>query len=465
MGYVLSHLEHADDMVLLSRSWQGLQRQLDRLAEWCALNFLRVNGLKSAAMIFGPISPYPSRRPTSCLTLSGEQVPWRSQHKYVGIWFDSTTRDIFRAHYEHKHAAAAFVYWKTILGCDLYVGRGRLPPDVACQLYYALIDCHLTHGCDIMLDVDSVSFAWLENLNRAILRRMLGVGTRSGIPQLYSELGIYPLAVRRLELALRYLKYLVPLGETHLAKKALLEADHLRRRGKASWMGDLAHVMRDLPFDLPRLPSLANLSVNVCDGLIESLRTGAKQWILDQVNTRISTPLLHNRLEPFEKGPSKVVPICRRHYLTRVSHTEHRLALTRLLCASFFFRGLRSHPESLPEDILMCRKCGDAYETPGHVFMQCMSRETVEARVELRQMLAVRYGVVLEHGMPTREEAEARMRELIFNWNTVVPMARFIYRVCRSWKWFGRKLPTMVTEVAPNSDDEWEDADEDGFED
>ncbi|KAJ7059406.1 hypothetical protein C8F01DRAFT_1084600 [Mycena amicta] len=58
-----------------------------------------------------------------------------------------------------------------------------------------------------------------------------------------------------------------------------------------------------------------------------------------------------------------------------------------------------------------------------------MSRETVEARVELRQMLAVRYGVVLEHGMPTREEAEARMRELIFNWNTVVPMARFIYRL------------------------------------
>ncbi|KAJ7070080.1 hypothetical protein C8F01DRAFT_1115175 [Mycena amicta] len=101
--------------------------------------------------------------------------------------------------------------------------RRTSSPDIACQLYYALRDCHLMHGCDVMLDVDPRSFAWLDDLNRAILRRMLGVGSRSGIPQLYSELGIYPLKVRRLELALRYLKYLVGLPSTHLARKAAEE--------------------------------------------------------------------------------------------------------------------------------------------------------------------------------------------------------------------------------------------------
>ncbi|KAJ7057307.1 hypothetical protein C8F01DRAFT_1256559 [Mycena amicta] len=82
-------------------------------------------------------------------------------------------------------------------------------------------------------------------------------------------------------------------------------------------------------------------------------------------------------------------------------------------------------------------------------------RETVESRIELRKELAEVYGVELGHAPLGREEAETRMQELIFDWNTVVPMARFIYRVCKSWRWFGRRLPTMVSELAPNSDDEW----------
>nr|GAT46238.1 predicted protein [Mycena chlorophos] len=418
MGYALSHLEHADDMVLVSRSWEGLQRQLDQLGTWCRSNLLQVNVLKSGAMIFGPISPRVSRRPARCPTLCGESVPWLSQHKYVGIWFDSTCRDIFRAHYEHKHNAAAYVYWKTILGCDLYVGHGRLPPDVACQLYYALVDPHLTHGCDVMLDVDPVSFAWLDDLNRSILRRILGVGSRSGKPQLYSELGIYPLAVRRAELALHYLRYLTTLPDSHLARKALHEADRLRRKGKSSWTGDLARVLADLPFHIRRLPSLRNLST--------------------------------------QDKPPRRSPLCRRHYLTRVAHTNQCLALTRLLRGSFYFRGLRSDPDKHAPDSLLCRKCGEASETPGHVFLQCRARETVEARIELRDELRRRYGVLLGVLPSTRKAAEDKMRELIFNWETVIPMARFVYRVCKSWRWFGRKLPTMAREMAPDSADEWD---------
>jgi hypothetical protein len=77
--------------------------------------------------------------------------------------------------------------------------------------------------------------------------------------------------------------------------------------------------------------------------------------------------------------------------------------------------------------------------------------------MELRLALADRHRVVLEHGFASRAEAETRMKDLMFDWDTVVPMARFVYRVCRSWRWFGRKLPTMTSELAPDSGDEWED--------
>ncbi|KAJ7196190.1 hypothetical protein GGX14DRAFT_309340, partial [Mycena pura] len=122
-----------------------------------------------------------------------------------------------------------------------------LPPIIDCQLYHALIDCHLTHGCDLIVDVDPVSFALLDDLNHTVLRRILGLGKHSGLPQLYSELGVYPLLVRRLELALRYLAYLLALPSTHLAHKALQDADALRSHGSSSWLGDLAYVVRNLP--------------------------------------------------------------------------------------------------------------------------------------------------------------------------------------------------------------------------
>ncbi|KAJ7207631.1 hypothetical protein GGX14DRAFT_635742 [Mycena pura] len=141
--------------------------------------------------------------------------------------------------------------------------------------------------------------------------------------QLYSELGIYPLRVRRAELALRYLRYLVQLPDQRLAREALQEADRLRRRSTPSWTGDLAIVLRDLPFEMPSLPSLAHLDTARCDGLLGILRQVSRQWIWDSIQwiwdpiqVVVSLPLLHSRREPQEKGTPKVIQLCRRHYCT-----------------------------------------------------------------------------------------------------------------------------------------------------
>src|ERR1700753_1478788 len=117
-------------------------------------------------MIFGPLQGEGARDVAQqALTLNGKEIPWVEEYKYVGVRFTSMTRDIFRRHYERKRETASFVFWKTVLGCNHYVGRGRLPPEVGCQLYYALIDCHLTHACDVALDVDATSFEFLDSIN------------------------------------------------------------------------------------------------------------------------------------------------------------------------------------------------------------------------------------------------------------------------------------------------------------
>ncbi|KAK6969271.1 hypothetical protein R3P38DRAFT_3298591 [Favolaschia claudopus] len=373
-------------------------------------------------MVFGPCQgPGTLDFPTSNLVLGGQPVPWRQEYKYVGVIFNSTTRDIFRSHYKLKHETTAYVFWKTILGCDHYVGRGHLPPEVGRQLYYALIDCHLTHGCDVAIDVDETSF---------ILRRILGVGKRSGIAQLYSELGVYPLRVRRVLLALRYLAYL----------KALYEADRLRNAGQSSWYEDIAIVLRDLPFATPTLPPLADLSSAVLDQLQKQLIIAMKQWVIGSVESMVSIPLLHGRLEPQETGAPRFL------YASDIICQP-------LLCGSFYFRGLRSNPEIHPPASLLCRKCGGALETPGHVLLQCRDVQTVAARDVLKESLMQDFGMTLRASV-SAADAHLLLQELIFDLRTVAPVARFIYRVVRAWRFFGRRLPTMVSELAPDTDDD-----------
>ena len=144
---------------------------------------------------------------------------------------------------------------------------------------------------------------------------------------------------------------------------------------------------------------------------------------------------------------------------------DHRLALTRLLCGSFFLRGLRTDTSAHAPASLLCRKCETAPETPGHVFWQCRAAETVAARVALETTLQQEFNISIAR-VHSSMDGTKLLQALIFDWNTVVPMARFIYKVARSWRGFGRRLPTMVSEMAPDSEGEegWdiESATEDG---
>lgn len=288
-------------------------------------------------------------------------------------------------------------------------------------------------------------------LNKLILRRILGIGRRSGVAQLYSELGVYPLRVRRLELALRYLRYLVGLPASHYAYIAAVEADKLRREHHSSWMGDLALVLGAMPFTMPPLPCFSELTTAACDSLVDLLRTRTRHWVWMTIEDMVSLPLLHRRLEPKENGDSSLNKLCRRHYLSRVPVTDHRLALTRLLCGSFYFRGVHNDLDLFSFDQICCRQCQQAVETPGHVFMVCRAEGTVEARRDLRQTLMREHGHALVR-VSTSDAAEDLMRTLIFDWNTVVPMARFIYKVARYCEWFGRRSLTRTSQLVPDFD-------------
>jgi hypothetical protein len=93
----MSHLEHADDMAIVSYTPEGLQRHLNTFAHWYGDNMLQANTPKSWVMVFGPLP-----RKVPVFKLNGRVV----KYKNVGVTFQSTTRDIFSAHYAAKASTA-----------------------------------------------------------------------------------------------------------------------------------------------------------------------------------------------------------------------------------------------------------------------------------------------------------------------------------------------------------------------
>jgi hypothetical protein len=125
-GVVMSHLEHADDMVVVSYSPQGLQRHLDTFARWCGNNMLEANAEKSWIMVFGPI---PEEIPI--FTLNRDRVRYKDRFCYVGITFQSTARNIFAAHYSAKASTARGTGY-SVLGIEAYIGDFLPRKGVSC---------------------------------------------------------------------------------------------------------------------------------------------------------------------------------------------------------------------------------------------------------------------------------------------------------------------------------------------
>jgi hypothetical protein len=171
VNIVMSHLEHADDMAIVSYSPEGLQRHLETFSHWCGNNLLEANASKSWVMIFGPVP-----RPLPSFNLNGHSIGYTDCFCYVGVTFQSTDRNVFASHYTAKASTARKTGF-SVLGIESYIGN--LPPKEGRLLYMACIDPHLVSGADVIIDVDNKALAFLEKVQTAFLRRLLGLGAYS----------------------------------------------------------------------------------------------------------------------------------------------------------------------------------------------------------------------------------------------------------------------------------------------
>ncbi|KAJ6461898.1 hypothetical protein C8R47DRAFT_993339 [Mycena vitilis] len=420
----MSHLEHADDMAIVSHSAEGLRRHLTTFAHWCGNNLLEANASKSWVMIFGPV---PKLLPV--FTLNGHSIGYTDCFCYVGLTFQSTNRNIFAAHYSAKASTARKTGF-TVLGVESYIGA--LPPKEGRLLYTACMDPHLVSGADVIVDVDDKALALLEKVQTSFLRRLLGLGQYCMRAPLFTELGLIPLRYRRLILALRYLQYLVHLSPAHYARIALEDSFDLYSHGRQGYWMDLTYALRKLQFPV-ELPALPELTAAKCAELGKAVYISAMKYLDSEVKASTRLYLLHNRLEPLEDEAPRKITVILRHYLELVVNSRHRKALTRLLVSQHPLAvermryKQRYHRVMVPRELRLCRFGCREVETVEHGLLLCQKSEAlVECRQEFVDLLKA---VEPRLASLAPWNATTVLRSVIFRRDTVCQVAKFAYKM------------------------------------
>ncbi|KZP11407.1 hypothetical protein FIBSPDRAFT_756733 [Athelia psychrophila] len=372
-------MEQADDTVLVSLSPTGMQRRLLYTEEYSGMKFIDINVPKTRMMVDGIV---PSSVTASTFVLNGVPIQFTSEYTYVGVTFASGHRNIFARHYEKKAVTARGIA-NTIFSVETFIGS--LPPLQGKRLYNSRVDPHLTSACEIVIDIDKTLLAPLQKIQHTYLQRLIGLNPRAMRAFLFSETGILPLAYRRVILALKYLRYILSLPASHLAACAWRECLELFYVGKACWLGDLAIVLRKMPFKTPVFNPL-EFSRESITTLIDDVTLAAKAHVDNQIQKSSKGALLIGRLHPGEKGKLTHESMAFRQYLL-VSIPEHRKALAALLLADHRLAEVRMRyndtlgrrQPAVPHRWRLCRFCGSEIEDTLHALFLCDGSEELAA--------------------------------------------------------------------------------------
>ncbi|KAF5339991.1 hypothetical protein D9611_012378 [Ephemerocybe angulata] len=342
----ITNLEQADDLIILSTTPAGLQSKLDSLSRWCATNFLILNAIKSVIMIFGskPRNLPDFKFGAASLTIVDDQTN----------------------HYNDKALKVQRV-GRVICGLEALVGSFQMKD--AIKLYMALVDPHLTHGCEIALDTNATALGLLEKVQIAFLRRILGLGQRSILSVLYTETGILPIRYRRILIALGYLRYIVDCDEQQLVKVAVRECAQLTATNQSNWLMSLREILAKLPFELQILTFHDLPTVAQVDALIKGVTNRINKKLLGDTESSEKLYLLRGRADPATGLPTACAY---REYLG-IKNAQHRKAVTRVLTSNHWYaiESLRYTKNPVPVEMRKCRLCRTLIETPEHALFEC----------------------------------------------------------------------------------------------
>lgn len=348
-GRALLLLLYADDLILLSTSAEGLQKEINALGNFCNKWNIQVNVKKTKVMKFVGNG----HACKDVFTLSGSPLENCQTYKYLGVVISSSgsfTRAQVNAANKAKKALFKIRSCLRNIGCN---------PKIGLKLFDQLVSPILLYCSEVWTyrPINKKKFnkegsfdqffneGICESVNLSFCKFILGVGKKTGNIPVMSELGRFPISHR---VVLQMNSYWKHLTETNnpILKDALYESKKLNSEGHHSWVSFYEFMCKKL-----KVKPDAGCKKEMKDILQKRYCDMWKKDFYDKYNN-----CKEGKFGTYVHLKDK---FCYENYLDQIPNRNHRRALTKLRLSNHCLKiekGRYKRP-IIPREDRVCEFC------------------------------------------------------------------------------------------------------------
>ena len=354
---ILLHILWADDLILVSDTKEGLQRQLNGVFTFCSKSQMIVNSLKTKIMIFG------KKQGDEEFTFNSTILNIVDEYKYLGVVFNSIStcnQNIVKQHVPYirdKALKASFMCFKK---CRKI---GFVTPKVGFQLFNSFVSPLVNYGCEIW---STKEYPILELVHLKFLKLLLGVKTSTCNMAIYAETGRYPLDIQHKINCIKYWCRLTRLEEGKIVKQMYNMLKELCDLGFNTWCSYIKEILQEHGFihlyeDQDAVPK--NVEKDVLSKIESSLQRNFRELCLQSLST---FPVLRTYIH-FKKEFKL------ENYLVNVKDFKLRkcIASIRLSSHTLFIETGRHQRPKIESDQRICKLCSLDVENEFHFILKC----------------------------------------------------------------------------------------------
>ena len=354
--FILTVLLFADDMVLFSKTREGLQNALNSLQKYCTLWGLTVNTEKTKCVAFkkgGRIGQ------NDRWYFDGVLLETVTTFKYLGFILSSSGK--------FAKSIAAIIDQGRIALFNMNSFLHKYPHlDIKTKLkvFNCLVIPVIEYACEIW---GFCAADKLDTFYLGFLKSILGVRKTTPSVFIYRELNIYPLKLKRYMRIFKYWLKIIALPDHEPVKSVynVLKNDVTTSPDTVNWVSLLKKLLNESGLGyLWESQLLLPESKSYYTGLFKDR---IQDILLQDFNTdleKISNNRLYKHIDHDFYG---------KDYLTAIKHNHLRIALSKLRLGSHNFmveRGRWARPP-LDHPNRICKEC-DELEDEMHIFFECV---------------------------------------------------------------------------------------------
>ena len=368
-GLPVNCLFYADDLILISRSAAGLQKQLNILQDYSEKWLLKINLKKTKTLIFQKQNRKSTRDKFSFF-LNGIPIDKASQYSYLGITFNTN------GSFANSKKVLVEKARRSIFASKRYLDFNKLPIKTCNKLFDTLFLPILLYGSEIWGAYDSINFKkWekdpVERQHTQFYKCFLSLNRRAPNVVARNETGRLPLKLNILLRIIKFWIHLESLPENSIVKQCLIISNQLANETKPSFMLTVNEIIHNYLDIQKQSHSKTIQNTNNIPTIKHNLQ---------KIKCHITTSLKRHQLELIRSNKKLCfysifkTDVSRSDYLEQVKNQKHRRAVAKLRSGNHSLRiesGRHCIPK-LPESLRICQYChSNQIEDEIHFLFHC----------------------------------------------------------------------------------------------